>query len=104
MTLDIDRLRQLEAEATPGPWEADGAGIGHGERWIAHGNVRYPSEATAEADAEFIAEARNALPELLDELETLRAKVALAMEATYWDRPYDTRIAAIRAALDGATS
>lgn len=38
------------------------------------------------------------------EVERLRLSIALALEATYWDRPYDTRIQAIRDALLGEST
>jgi hypothetical protein len=38
--------------------------------------------------------------ELKTEVARLHAGIALALETTYWDRPYDTRINAIRAELE----
>lgn len=39
------------------------------------------------------------LERIAEDVERLYQNVALALEATYWDRPYDTRIEAIRNAL-----
>lgn len=40
----------------------------------------------------------------MDDLEDLRSRLACVAEATYWDRPYDTRIAAIRGMCDLSTN
>lgn len=37
------------------------------------------------------------------EVEDLRSRLACVREATYWDRPYDTRVAAIRGMCDLTT-
>lgn len=82
MTIDIARLRELEAAATQGPWEAMGRGIDQKPSPCAEvvsTEVRcmsycYGGEAegiTNEADVALIVAARNALPEILDALERL---------------------------------
>ena len=38
--------------------------------------------------------------DLFKHLDDLRSRLACVAEATYWDRPYDTRIAAIRGMCD----
>lgn len=89
---DIKRLRELCDKATPGPWHNNGpfekAFEDHGWRAIAGSKFvhvarkyqqPYPQCAV---DADFIAAARTALPELLDEVERLRA-IEAAAEA--WD-------------------
>lgn len=35
--------------------------------------------------------------------DELQQRINLALEASYWDRPYDTRLDAIRNALHGTT-
>lgn len=78
--MDIKKLRELCEKATPGPWEWQ-----YSEKWgtsvfndtlgviTAYTNERgNPDITIAEEDLEFIAAARTALPELLDEVEMLR--------------------------------
>lgn len=88
----LNRLKELEAKATPGPWEP------FTEYWCnpqgpdtrtgcgpIHQCYEYPGgigqSPEAEADAAFIAESRNALPALLAEIERLRAVEAKLKEA-----------------------
>ena len=81
---DYDALRKLEEAATPGPWTAV-------ERDIIMSGVLDVAEAAPQPDdydarqlsanAEFIAAARNALPQLLDELAELRAKLEAREDA-----------------------
>lgn len=63
------RLRELEAKASPGPWEISGQSITTEERCIANieddGGYEAPAEER-EVNAALIAESRNALPALLD--------------------------------------
>lgn len=75
-TPDTERLRKLAAEATPGPWEAqpdrtDTARIVNGPDgemlWDARGMLN-------DADAEFIAAAREHVPALLDMLDQAEAE------------------------------
>lgn len=79
----IERLKELEAKATPGPWKVD---LGnweierdHAERHVVLGitwqerqdqeNQTYWNMAHPYADMELIAELRNALPKLLAAME-----------------------------------
>lgn len=79
---DTKELRELEKAATPGPWEVEQQRDGE-EWWFDDGhfliktgpepcdwNVAMHEEN--EADARFIAAARNAMPGLLDEVERER--------------------------------
>lgn len=77
--VDVAKLRELLAHATPGPWEAHNDEAGpDGCAW----GVSNPDlvvilpDFVGPSDAQFIAEARNQLPAILAELETLRARVA----------------------------
>src|SRR5688572_25802864 len=91
MTLDIKAVRAVCDAATPGPWRAHSYGA----------EVQTDSEAVDEefvcqcyweadritggtpqqfADAAFIALARTALPQALDELELARAEIASLQE------------------------
>lgn len=71
----LDRLRELEQAATPGPWNASmdthPAHVARLGQWEVYGR-RYVSGVVAR-DAALIAEARNALPALLDIAEAARA-------------------------------
>lgn len=73
----IARLRQLEAAATPGPWEVSiiREFLKAGENADIVSNLPLPDEFEYpdRSDAKFIAEMRNALPQLLDRLEKLEA-------------------------------
>lgn len=86
--MDIKKLREICEKATPGPWEWQ-----YSEKWgtivfndtlgviTAYTNERgNPDITIAEEDLEFIAAARTALPELLDEVERLRKEVRLLNE------------------------
>jgi hypothetical protein len=98
--IDIKRLRELTEKATTGPWEAHWVKQHTGGEccFIEHGNAEMPSlelDIATHADADFIAAARNSLPELLDELERLRARVnnlvqikraKEALEAELWQK------------------
>lgn len=81
---EIDRLRKLEAKATPGPWrviredESDGY-ITYGliptkNEGVTVAWVQFPEDVNDDAkiDAEFVNEARNSFSALLDEIERLR--------------------------------
>lgn len=75
----IERLRELLAKATPGPWEAKQDGIidfmnvsyfiEAGKRLVSHGHM-------SEADRDVIVEAVNALPGLLTTLEHLSLQLS----------------------------
>ena len=69
MSVDINRLRELEQMADSAPWIQDGtvAYDCYENEWITHCNYKEQTK--------FICEMRNALPALHDELEQLRAQV-----------------------------
>lgn len=78
MLVDVKRLRELETLATPGPWEAEELtawGMPMGMSTLRIGGEAAPVH---DHDAILIAEIRNALPGLLDEVDRLRAVVAYA--------------------------
>ena len=78
------RLRELAEKATPGPWrkvvcnKEDGWSCVMGEHEAVTDGVQ-TGEMNGD-NADFIAAARNALPELLDEVERLRARVEVLEE------------------------
>lgn len=94
----IDRLRELDKKASPAPWESSNHGEGkntfleseidnvlvHDERGSGH--VREDIAWINEANASMIVEARNALPDLLDEIERLQESCDLvqATAASAW--------------------
>ena len=74
-TPDLDAIRARAEAATEGPWEAEAL----------EGNIVTPTQGTivevyswTDADAEFIAHAREDVPALLAEVEQLRAELAHA--------------------------
>jgi hypothetical protein len=72
----IERLRKLEAKATPGPWYHQWS---HGAVGISKTKNRAITPYVDRVeDAEFIAEMRNALPKLLDVV-----KIAQLLRDTY---------------------
>ena len=91
----INRLRELDQEASPAPWEAWGFGedeqtsiehpmgdvLERGER--GYGHMREDTTWFREADADLITETRNALPALLTEIDRLTAENAKAWEEGY---------------------
>lgn len=111
----LANIRARAEAATPGPWTAEPAGSeGHhvfapeGSRAPMRGRARVATCTwldwyEAEADAEFIAHGRADVELLLNLVDDLRSRIGCVVEATYWDRPYDTRIAAIRGMCDLAT-
>ena len=105
MTVDLDKLEALEKTATPGPWRACGADRGgcachsiHGDIDAEYGGVIVAQtigekdhapweevitdEGVVRANTAFIAEARNAFPELVREVRELRG-IAEAARAYY---------------------
>jgi len=92
----LAELRRLHEAATPGPWKLwNGWGpvagteymvvyrIGpEGDEWVGIiADYRYPPSADLYAkreDAELVAAARNALPELLDEIQRLKGVILRA--------------------------
>lgn len=93
MKIQIAELRELEKKATPGPWQHGGTGTI--VSMTGDSVAGTDSEVTApdgdwftdgDADAKFIAAARNALPQLLD---TLDAALAVVEAARKFKRPFD---------------
>lgn len=62
----IKRLRELESKATPGPWEGWDIGVEIGDTGIHEIETNNPMVGDNSADTHFIAESRNALPQLLE--------------------------------------
>lgn len=83
----IERLRKLEAAATPGEWLPFRAEYWNGAQYAYQGAGprQWGEPGTANADAQLIAEMRNALPQLLDRLEKLEAVTEAAEEYVYED-------------------
>lgn len=89
MTIDLDKLKALAEAATPGPWAICTAPDTNNRQAVCDHNFEYiartdtysihPDES-CEANAAFIAAARNAVPELVDEVERLRDRLR-AVEA-----------------------
>lgn len=115
----IAELRRLAEAATKGPWEAKEPAFMPGVKARVFGPGYAPKHDGKEclplADAAFIAAARSAVPELLDEVERLRArcerleKVREAAEALCEQVEYvkyytadSTALSAIRSALAAA--
>jgi hypothetical protein len=94
------QLRECEPKATPGPWCTTGCGV------LGETSVRRMSDDElvltscsydrehVEANAQFAAAARNAVPEMLTELDQLRAAL------TVWRNAYKAERSA-RASWDG---
>lgn len=90
MSVDIKKLRELDAAATPGPWSVIVDSFGEDDKYTRCGGIATGNDAMplydrtmiVETDSGFyppdlptahlIATMRNALPELLDEIERLR--------------------------------
>lgn len=94
MSVGIDRLRKLHEAATPGPWVwrmeqtdrplVEGPWGRPGEYLFIAGRGSYDRAdgyGMAHTDARLVAEMRNALPVLLDELAATRARLAAAETA-----------------------
>lgn len=94
----LDKWRRLADAATPGEWWLDFRQVFNGE--VPYINVCVTTDAAdiaglgeqeeCQADAAFIAAAREAVPALLDEVERLRAELADARAATKQTREYAT--------------
>lgn len=83
--VDLEELKRLDAEATPGPWydeacSGDSYRVGNIDKDVAWLN-RWP-------DASLVAELRSALPQIIRELEAGRA---LAESVREWSRKKITR-------------
>ncbi len=76
--VDIERMKELDAKATPGPWKLEG------ESWNA--GIRFFS--FNREDADFIAAAREFVPWAIAEIERLNQKLLevgqLLLEALWW--------------------
>lgn len=99
----IEELKKLCAEATPGPWrqevwhnhdEGGWAAVGPhikdtpGDDYYSSEEPGSPSHEKATSDANFIAAARTAVPELIAEVERLRDRLRdyePGYEADCWD-------------------
>lgn len=87
-TEQIQKLRELEKAASPGPWKSEYPWCSDENQWAGIGPIHTQpddedeldpdSEAgkQASADMELIAESRNALPALLNEIERIREREA----------------------------
>lgn len=74
MTILLERLKKLEANASPGPWEHthiyDGHDIiGFGPQLSYEDTERYHASVERYEDAALIVETRNALPKIIKQLE-----------------------------------
>lgn len=76
----LDELEQLCDQATPGPWTLDYEGtsvlVPGGWVLVEDRGHRYAPTETREADARFIATARDALPKLIERVRTLERRIA----------------------------
>jgi len=84
----IDQLEQLEKAATPKPWvDVKKSLVLHKNGRIdAYGIVRPIPEGDClfeDGNAEFIAAARNAMPDLINEVRRLRADLQTAVDLLY---------------------
>lgn len=90
MTIDRDRLRKLADNATPGPWDSDrdvsdGQMVVFESRGEDGGPIVCAGDDLEKADAEFIAAARTAVPELLDALTRSEAQSEVRrLQVAYW--------------------
>ena len=82
--IDLDAIRARADAATPGKWELFDS---YGDIWVGGGIsdiyedklewiARVETYARSDADAEFIAGARQWVPQLCDEVDRLRARVS----------------------------
>ena len=75
----LSEARKLDAEATPGPWRAEGCMIRASQRdYIA--NVYKGKDDEDKHDRDFIARARTLLPQLADALEQAEAVIKIAID------------------------
>ena len=88
LTPDLAELRRLAEAATPGPWRTEylmGAGNDLLTAIVAGratpDDLRVIGSTLAERDGQFIVAAVNALPDLLDDADALRAELAHMTEA-----------------------
>lgn len=101
---DLDALKRLCDAATPGPWTVDGP-WGVGQVWTtpAESGERI-ADSVSDADAEFIAAARTAVPQLLARVAALEAELDEAR--AHFDELSQTygRVAQQRDRLDEANA
>lgn len=94
-----DRARLREWAETPAcPWPTD--------RWasVEVGMAALLDDVDRLAEECVRLESDVALVSALTEVADLRSRLACVLEASYWDRPYDERIAAIRGMCDLTTN
>jgi hypothetical protein len=110
--LDLDAIKARCEVAAPGPWEVyNPNGPDHGALWsVANDAYHNPTESNEDdafglqldcggiEDAEFIAQAREAVPALIVEVERLRAE-ARRMQATLYPESVVLHNAAVHHAL-----
>lgn len=89
MTVDTQKLRELQARATPGPlilatsnsWRRIVSFLGSKPVCVpctqpdGHPDLHFPNGGAEGPDAALLIESRNALPALLDEIDRLRAEL-----------------------------
>ena len=81
---DLDAVRKLAAEASPGPWLAEPIGQGdyHCDVLNGHRSLMATCQYSGMVgNAAFIAASRTLLPAMADEIEALRSKLAAAESA-----------------------
>ena len=73
--LDMDAIRQRCDRATPGPWKSYVEGRDHdsGSSFIMTGGEDIELIGASVADQDFIAHARQDIPQLLEEIQRLKA-------------------------------
>ena len=91
--MTIDELKELEAKATPGPWQALKTGCECDDPYCNHGNFSYALkhcniDEISSNDLDFIAVIRNIAPELIalwESAETIKQHAGTSIEAAYDD-------------------
>jgi hypothetical protein len=109
MRVDIDKLEALERAATPGPWFVEPTKYTEpdGRQDICHETEEravydWPAEGLEPGDAHFLAEARNAFPELVREVRELRGIAEAAYEFVWLYEKGDGMPPEVLAALNAA--
>ena len=71
---ELESILARCAATTPGPWEASIEGIGHtgGSSCIVTGGETFDLSGATDQDIEFMAQAKQDIPRLVDELMRLR--------------------------------
>lgn len=75
---EIERLKELLAKATPGPWRAERGNAGSEHPLFLITGTRGGRRMDSDEDVELIAESRNHLPAMLAEIEAKREKVEIS--------------------------